>query len=55
MTAMRRSSDLKLLISIMVLHPMSRTSLDAESGSSAIYDSHHAVFSEIILIEDSDS
>ena len=55
MAAMRRSSSSKLSISVMVLHPISRTSSGAESSLPAIYDSRRVVFSgafsNIVLVE----
>ena len=55
----RRSSDSRLSISVMVLHPIKRTSSGTESGSSTIYDSRRAVlfsvFSEVVLVEGPDS
>ena len=47
----RRSSTSILSMSVVVLHPINRTSSGAESGSPVIYDSRRAVFSNIVLVE----
>jgi hypothetical protein len=47
----RRSSASILSMSVVVLHPINRTSSGAESSSPVIYDLRRAVFSDIVLIE----
>ena len=55
MAAIKRSSDSKLSIFIIVLYPISRTSSGAESGLSIIYNLRRIIFSgafsNIILVE----
>jgi hypothetical protein len=51
----RRSSASILSMSVVVLYPINRTSLGAESSSPVIYDSRRAVFSDVVLVEGSGS